>query len=355
MARPGITYHDVVNAAEHLKGQGLSITIEEIRRHLGTGSSSTIAPYLRQWKNQQNQMTLLAVKEKIPHELISLMKGLWERVIDQADERLIILKQNTDQEILQLKEELNQATDGYIQAQQQYHHQKQTNTDLTNEKIALKQEVANLNNENTALFLQQESLVKQLQERQDRIQELNRLHAQVQSNLEHYREAAREQRLLDLEHFKKQQKQSEHTIQQLTQKITPLEHEYIAIKKEYEEARREHEHTHQRLTILLQEVAQLRDKCVILEKEQIEDRQGKEHWQLQYVYLQQQTKEQNNAMVELQQQITVLKEQLCYIKDQNDKLTHQNKSILHEKWSLVQEKAQLEGQLIVIRENVREK
>jgi hypothetical protein len=68
MARPGINYHDVADAAQQLTGQGKNPTIEGIRAFLGTGSSSTIAPHLRDWKSKQGETQRLASKEpsKLP-------------------------------------------------------------------------------------------------------------------------------------------------------------------------------------------------------------------------------------------------------------------------------------------------
>lgn len=46
-----------------------------------------------------------------------------------------------------------------------------------------------------------------MQEKQERIEELHRLHQQTQANLKHYRESAREQRLLDQQQFEQEKQQ----------------------------------------------------------------------------------------------------------------------------------------------------
>ena len=38
MSRPGVTYQDIVTAVNQLKGQGKSVTIENIRSFLGTAA-----------------------------------------------------------------------------------------------------------------------------------------------------------------------------------------------------------------------------------------------------------------------------------------------------------------------------
>ena len=42
MSRPGVTFQDIANAAQDLKGQGKTVTIENVRAILGTGSIGTI-------------------------------------------------------------------------------------------------------------------------------------------------------------------------------------------------------------------------------------------------------------------------------------------------------------------------
>jgi len=50
MGRTGVTYQDVCEAAETLQGQQKSITIDNLRAILGTGSRGTLAMHLRTYK-----------------------------------------------------------------------------------------------------------------------------------------------------------------------------------------------------------------------------------------------------------------------------------------------------------------
>ena len=47
MARPGILYVEVKQAAEDLSAKGITPTIERLRQRLGAGSFSTISKHLR--------------------------------------------------------------------------------------------------------------------------------------------------------------------------------------------------------------------------------------------------------------------------------------------------------------------
>ncbi|HSW71681.1 MAG TPA: DNA-binding protein, partial [Gammaproteobacteria bacterium] len=88
MARPGVGYFEVVEAANHLLGQGKNPTIEQIRHLLGTGSSTTLANHLRQWKNDHSQSQKLSIQENLPKEFLSLMQGLWKRLREEALEKV---------------------------------------------------------------------------------------------------------------------------------------------------------------------------------------------------------------------------------------------------------------------------
>lgn len=55
MARAGVTYHDVVKAAEAIKSQRQEPTVDRVREHLGTGSKSTIAPLLKRWRSDNGE------------------------------------------------------------------------------------------------------------------------------------------------------------------------------------------------------------------------------------------------------------------------------------------------------------
>ena len=52
MARTGISFEDVRNAAESLLGRGLNPTIQRVRELLGTGSNTTISEHLKIWQLQ---------------------------------------------------------------------------------------------------------------------------------------------------------------------------------------------------------------------------------------------------------------------------------------------------------------
>ena len=49
MARIGVTFDDIAQAADLIETQGEKPTVDRVREVLGTGSKSTIAPLLKRW------------------------------------------------------------------------------------------------------------------------------------------------------------------------------------------------------------------------------------------------------------------------------------------------------------------
>lgn len=83
MARAGILYSHVTTAATQLVAAGKNPTVDSVREQLGgTGSKSTIAPLLKQWKAQHHG-DVAAAGAGVPLELLEAVKGVYERM--QAD------------------------------------------------------------------------------------------------------------------------------------------------------------------------------------------------------------------------------------------------------------------------------
>ncbi|WP_299585877.1 DNA-binding protein [uncultured Microbulbifer sp.] len=85
MARTGVTYLDIVQAAKTIKGRGEDPTVDRVREQLGTGSKSTIAPLLKRWRNESTTDTDIS---GLPKDLIEALKGLHQRIQGVADKRV---------------------------------------------------------------------------------------------------------------------------------------------------------------------------------------------------------------------------------------------------------------------------
>ena len=52
MARIGVDYETIKQAAIKLLSQGIAPSVQKIREVLGTGSNTTIAEYLKVWRDE---------------------------------------------------------------------------------------------------------------------------------------------------------------------------------------------------------------------------------------------------------------------------------------------------------------
>jgi chromosome segregation ATPase len=345
MSRPGVTYQDVVTAAAELKGQGKNITIENIRAHLGTGSIGTINKYLRQWRDVEASTSRLASKENLPEALVSLMKGLWEGVMNQSTEQFAPIEVNYNQEISELKQELEKYKNNNQRWQKLFNQWQQEKTQFVNEVLTLNQALEFSHKENNALHAKQDVLLQQLQEKQERIDELHRLHKQTQANLEHYRESAREQRLLDQQQFEQQKQQLQIELKNTMEQLTLHQHRISEVQQQYQFAQ-------QSCVALEKNYAQKKDefKQVLaqrneIEKEKSEYLRDSQHWRNQYNELQKILQEKTSQFIDIQTDNKLLSQQLMDAKKAFKETQDQNSLLSNEKWGLAQEKSQLEGQL----------
>jgi chromosome segregation ATPase len=229
--------------------------------------------------------------------------------------------------------------------QKMFNQWQQEKTTLANEKLTLEQALEFAHKENQSLHGKYDGLLQQLQEKQERIEELHRLHQQTQANLEHYRESAREQRLLDQQQFEQQKQQFQFEIKNLNEqavmqrdKITELKHQNQLLQQSYlvlESTNKEINTQLQQVTIQLEEV----------EKSKIELIHSNQQLQSQYYVSQEKLNENVNKFTDLQIEIKLLSQKLTEKEQFLMTLQDQNKLLTHEKWIIGQEKAQLEGQL----------
>lgn len=336
MARPGITYHDVAKAAQQLLGENKNPTIETVRYIIGSGSSSTIAPHLRDWKARQGETQEIATKEKLPEEFVALMKGLWDRILGKAEEQMVLLKQNKEQALDEYRQQTQALKDEANAWQQKFNQITQTHEQLAREKLGVEQALAQLQTNNAALKTKQDSLNQQLQDKQTHIDELKRLHQQTQANLEHYRESSREQRLMEQENYKTQQRQLEQTIQQLQQALNDIQPQYSELQVQYKTTLKELDLLQLDKDKLAVETDKFKISVASKEKQLIEVTQSEKHCQTQCQSLLKKYEEQNTLNIALQKEVALLSEKLNSANQSIEDLTAQNKNLAHEKWILGQ-------------------
>lgn len=345
MARHGITYDDVISAANSLKGEGKSVTIENVRRFLGTGSAGTVNQHLRRWKEAQNTTQKIASKENLPEGLITLVKGLWEGILAQSTEQFAPIEINYQQEISELKSEIEKYRNNNQRWQKMFNQWQQEKTVLANERLTLEQALEFAHKENQSLHGKYDGLLQQLQEKQARIEELHRLHQQTQANLEHYREAAREQRLLDQQQFEHEKQQLQLEIKSLKEHLVIQQHKHSELYQEHQFKLRSYSELEQQYSQTLQSVDKLKNKANQLEIENITYLHETQHGKEKFKECNDKLENSLAELISLQSDNKVLNSQLSDIKKLLRDAQDQSKLIANEKLELIQERAYLEGQV----------
>ncbi|MHB1946942.1 MAG: DNA-binding protein [Gammaproteobacteria bacterium] len=345
MARPGVTYQDISSAANELKGQGKSVTIENVRAILGTGSIGTINNHLRKWKETQSSTHKIASKENLPEELISLVKGLWEGIVTQSITRFEPIEENYHKEIAELKEELEKYKNNNQRWQKLFNQWQQEKSQLASENLTLEQALEFSHKENATLNTKQEGLLQQLQEKQARIDELSRLLKQVQQNLEHYRESSREQRLLDQHQYEQQKQQLQLEIKALNEQLLIQREKFAAFQQQYQSLQQSNAVLESTYAEEQSKHHLIRTKYEEAERDKNEYFQSTQYWQNQFKEIQKSLDNKISEYIGIQTEVKVLSLQLVDLKKLLSVAQDQNKFLANEKWSLAQEKSQLEGQL----------
>jgi chromosome segregation ATPase len=98
MARLGVDYEQVKQAAIKLLSQGFAPSVQKIREVLGTGSNTTIAEHLKVWREEYAQKKIHHLPSNMPKELISAFEVLWQVAIEQAQNQLAEYKQTVESE-----------------------------------------------------------------------------------------------------------------------------------------------------------------------------------------------------------------------------------------------------------------
>jgi chromosome segregation ATPase len=339
MGRPGVIYQDVAMAAEQLAAQGRNPTIESVRAFLGTGSTATVGPYLRAWRNKQDASRQLALKEKLPEELIAVIKGLWERVFIEAEARFETERLETRQSLIEHQQQLAAIQTDYNRAQQKSAVVIEEKLAIINEKLSLEQTVSEQAQRIDEILAEKDVMAIQLPIQTMRIEELHQLHAQVQKNLEHYREASLEQRRIDQQSHNQQRQQLEQTIQQLRHESAQLQHQLAIAQQQLASEQKE---TDRQVDIIKkqEEKIEASNKMLTETKEELlRQIHTSAHWQQQYQASHVRAEEDAKAVIETKTQLAVAMQKLVITEESLREVTAQNRMLVKDKWILEQEQS----------------
>jgi len=199
MARPGITYPEVAHAATQLIEQKVRPSIEAIRRILGTGSNSTISRHLREWIKTQGVQAEL--EQGLPDSLLIAVRGIYDGMREQATSQLTKMTAEKDQMVSHLKTSMDLLETKQAQLTQEKVSLQTTVNQERQERSALERQLENKKQESDKQAADNHLLMERLSDKHAEIEQLNQLLKHTQSNLDHYRETLRQERLSDKQTF----------------------------------------------------------------------------------------------------------------------------------------------------------
>lgn len=336
MGRIGISYHDIADTVPKLIEQRKTPSIDNIREYLGTGSKSTIAKLLREWKAQQGLRP--EDNSHLPPDLTEVVKLLWDRLRQKAD--------------TQINSEREQAEEKIRDSQQKYHQEHKLLQELQQSYHGLEEQLHQQANENkqlkAALIIEQQEKVKLTERvasfearRQENIAENERLHQllkHAQDSLEHYQTATQQVRQEQSLLIEKQRNEYEQKIIQWQTQAQSASHEKSLIEAQYQQLNQAYAKLEEAHKTLVSEHSPIKNVYKNLQQEN-------EKLCQQYQEKVQQLETKQHTIIELQ--VTLKTETIKTVnaeealKKANDKI----ESLRHDMQFIAQEKANLEGQL----------
>lgn len=194
MARAGILYSHVAKAAAQMAAAGKNPTVDTVREAMGgTGSKSTIAPMLKQWK-AQHEDKVAAAGAGLPTDLLEAVQGVYERVQEGAKAQVEVLRaehQLAAQEAARAVEALQ------VEGRQHGAEREALAGELASLKAALACEQAARQKDAVAIAALESEKNGQAQRLADRVAEVRALAdqlAQARRQFEHFQEASAIQR-----------------------------------------------------------------------------------------------------------------------------------------------------------------
>lgn len=343
MGRIGISYQDVNKAITELQGKQKNPTVDNIREVLGTGSKSTIAKFLREWKAKHGLQN--TDDGSIPSELLSIVKGLWDRLQEKSTSVVSEYQREFEDKLVQLQQQLTQSKkqEATLQAkthnyEEELHQQKGINNKL-NEALTVEQK------EKLKMGERITSLESRRQENIAENAKLHQLLKHVQNNLEHYQTSTQELRQEQSLLLEKQRNEYEHRILELQKKLEVLIGKNSSVEVKYQILLQENKKlsTERTAIITASKDAQNKNDAVNIAYEKLKQDydQIKERAQRQA----QEIEAKQHTLTEVQIQLKTCNEKITVLEASLAEADDKIQNLRHDYQFSIQEKANLAGQV----------
>lgn len=220
MARIGVTYSDIAKAAETIKSQGQEPTVDRVRECLGTGSKSTIAPHLKQWRNNNSD---LKNNSGLPNELLEVVKSLYDRIQQTADFKISQMTKSFKSEQETLSNELNDSKSHIAQLLSQQNNLEQGLKNAEDDNRSLSNSADCLQKSLDKTEFEHIQAQSRIEEFKSMVSELKQENKDIRAHFEHYQQHIAEDRQQEREQFHLANEQLQNQIKDLSGRYTESE------------------------------------------------------------------------------------------------------------------------------------
>lgn len=338
MARAGITYAEVEQAASNLAVDGKNPTVDAVRAALGgTGSKSTIAPMLKRWKSVHREQ-VSAQQEGIPKELLEVVKGLHAHLQQDAQLQVQAAQAGAEAVVSECRQQLSDADAATAELAAR---RDALESALAQEKNRREQlETAHHALQLTCVTAQAQGagLLQRLTDRQNEIDSLNRQLNQSRTQFEHYQEAVATQRASEREVAQQRCNRLEQELGALRRSLTSQQKTITQREAELEQASRHSDQLESELHTLRQT-----HQAVVAERQQLGQQIATQS--VLCSELRAQLNIVSQTMSEARSELAVLHHQTPQLQARLLTLENRAEALLLENQLLRQDKARLEGRL----------
>ena len=342
MARSGVLYVHVAQAAAQLVAAGHNPTIDRIRAALGgTGSKSTLAPLLKRWK-AAHPGTLAQAELGLPAELVLALKGLHEKVQAEAAVQLQQAAEAHQAATAALQAQWQQALgerDALLNVQQQ---QDQALAAATTHSQELEDAVQRQAIVLAGLDSEKLGLERRLVDRAAEVTSLTQQLQQARGQFEHYQASVAQQRADERQSAEQRQQRLEHELSELRQRLLVQQTQLGEL--------------HAREQNVAQENGRLQNTLLTTQEALTQSRSAQEQGVLQLTELKQmhQTLEQRHgqdtqSLARVQTNLAVIERERSLLVERLTLAESQLTTLVTEKQFLLQDNAVLASQLAEFR------
>lgn len=166
MARKGITFDQVMNAATAIKARGLEPTIHAVRIELGNeGSYSTISQHLARWKSESaSKVETRELPPEAEDAGMTAITTIWNVAVKYANQETAAVRQEAEDTKKRLTEELGEATKEIAELEGQCERQAKQIADMEHERLSEQKKTAKLEGELAASQKAYAELLAQLKQ-----------------------------------------------------------------------------------------------------------------------------------------------------------------------------------------------